>query len=270
MLYACTPPNMPQTPNENPVGWQHPKQQDPHMNYEDVEILTEDGCKLHAWFIYQPDRYRRPTLLYFHGNAGNVGFRLPLFKELFFQSKVNILAVDYRGYGLSTGKPSEKGLNLDADAALDYIRARKDIDHENIVVFGRSLGGAVAVSLCNKRKSEVSGLIVENTYASMEDLAKDLFSVLKFLSPLLPFLLKNKWETKEKIQSVDCPILFISGLQDRVIPPRHMKMLCKNAPKNPKNIFKQMLGGHNDTPIKNPFLYYETINKFLSTLGNSK
>lgn len=262
---------MPQTPPENPEGWQHPKQQHSLMNYEDVYISTQDGCKLHAWFIYQPDRYRRPTLVYFHGNAGNVGFRLPLLKELFFRTKVNILAVDYRGYGLSTGKPSEKGLNNDADAVLDYVRERKDINKDKIIVFGRSLGGAVAVSLCSRRRDEVCGLIIENTYISMEQLAKDLFKVLKLVGPLLPLLLKNKWDSQEKIKSVKCPILFISGLQDRVIPSRHMKTLYDSAPSNPLNVYQPMLGGHNDTPIKNPIQYYETFGAFISNLGhNSK
>ena len=108
MLYAQCPPGMPRTPDENPVMWRNPGEQ--NMKYEDVSIKTADGCSLHAWLIKQENVKGTYTVIYFHGNAGNVGFRLPLLKEMYSRSNVNILAVDYRGYGFSTGSPSEKGL----------------------------------------------------------------------------------------------------------------------------------------------------------------
>merc|ERR1719433_1596931 len=127
---------------------------DQGLEFEQVWLSTPDGEKLHTWFI--PNVYNAlhssqcPTLLYFHANAGNMGFRLPFIKRLMEQAHCNVYIISYRGYGSSTGSPSEEGIMLDAQAALDHLRGRDDIDKEKIVLFGRSLGGAVAVHLAVK------------------------------------------------------------------------------------------------------------------------
>ena len=110
------------------------------LPFENLHIKSLDSTKLHAYFIPQPQTAQCPTILFFHGNAGNIGHRLPNIKGLFKHLQANLLIVEYRGYGLSEGNPSESGLYKDAQAALNYLLNRQDIDHRRILVFGRSLG----------------------------------------------------------------------------------------------------------------------------------
>lgn len=115
------------------------------MEYEDCKIITKDNVKLHAWFVKastNPKNCR--TMIFFHGNAGNVGSRLPNISVIVREMNCNVMILAYRGYGNSEGSPSEEGLKLDAEATLEYAIKREDIDSERIFVFGRSLGGAVA------------------------------------------------------------------------------------------------------------------------------
>ena len=115
------------------------------MEYEDCKIITKDNVKLHAWFVKasaNPKNCR--TMIFFHGNAGNVGSRLPNISVIIREMNCNVLILAYRGYGNSEGTPSELGLKLDAEATLEYAIKREDIDPKRIFVFGRSLGGAVA------------------------------------------------------------------------------------------------------------------------------
>lgn len=110
------------------------------LPFENVYFKSLDSTKLHAYFILQPQPHQCKTILFFHGNAGNIGHRLPNAKGLFKHLQANIFLVEYRGYGLSEGVPSESGLYKDAQAALNYLQGRQDIDQRQIVVFGRSLG----------------------------------------------------------------------------------------------------------------------------------
>ena len=116
-------------------------------HYDDITLVCMDGTKISAWFIRQPDQERRPTLIFLHGNAGHMADRLDNARGLFVSLLCNVLMVEYRGYGTSEGEPSEDGLRLDAQAALDYLHSRRDVDHTNVFVFGRSLGGAVCMPL---------------------------------------------------------------------------------------------------------------------------
>ena len=127
-----------------PVGYKNPSEY--NMDYENVTIFTEDCFNLHGWLIKtKSDSKSNRTILVFHGNAGNIGARLPFLDILVKQCNCNVLIVDYRGYGNSEGTPTEKGLELDANASLQFLKERKDIDHTKVYLFGRSLGGAVAV-----------------------------------------------------------------------------------------------------------------------------
>lgn len=112
------------------------------LPYESVQVTTSDKTMLHMYFIHQPKERQRhsPTIVFFHGNAGNMGHRLQNCAGLYHNLHCNILLVEYRGYGLSEGTPSEEGVYLDAKASLDYLFTRNDINHSEIVVFGRSLG----------------------------------------------------------------------------------------------------------------------------------
>ena len=159
------------------------------IEYDDVTFRTEDGLNLHGWLVSG----KKPsldddlhTLLWFHGNAGNINRRLDNIKMLHDRVPVNVFIIDYRQYGKSEGKISEQGTYLDAKAALSYLHSRKDINNEKIIFFGRSLGSAVAVDLAVKEKC--CALILETPFTSIKEMGKTLYP---FLSIWLN-LLKNK------------------------------------------------------------------------------
>ncbi|RVE41688.1 hypothetical protein evm_013663 [Chilo suppressalis] len=164
------------------------------LPYESIKISNKDGFKIHLFLIKQPTNCNhRPTLIFFHGNAGNMGQRLANVSGFYHKLNINILMVEYRGYGLSEGAPSERGLYVDAQSALDYIMQRSDIDRSKIIIFGRSLGGAVAIDLTSRLeyRNKIWALIVENTFTSIPDMAQ---IILKWncLSWLPQFCHKNK------------------------------------------------------------------------------
>ena len=119
------------------------------------------------------------TILYFHGNAGNIGHRVPNALLMLVNLKANVVLVDYRGYGKSEGEPSEDGLYLDAEATLDYVMTRPDLDKTKVLLFGRSLGGAVAVRLASANPHRVAAIVVENTFLSIPHMAATLFSFVQ-------------------------------------------------------------------------------------------
>jgi abhydrolase domain-containing protein 13 len=143
-------------------------------DFEELHIPTPDGETLHAFFMRPANKAvdKNVTILMFHGNAGNIGHRLPIARILEESIGCNVLMLEYRGYGLSTGTPDEEGLMIDGQTGLDYIRERKDLKDTKIVVYGQSLGGAVSIALCAKNQDarDIAGLILENTFTSMKKL----------------------------------------------------------------------------------------------------
>ena len=131
------------------------------FSYEDVFLETENGVRLHGWYI--PSHGSRQTLLFFHGNAGNISHR-GASVEIFHRLGLNVFIFDYQGYGKSQGKPDEKGLYKDARAAWSYLTNQRGFDQEDIILFGRSLGGAVAAELA--AEIQPGGLILESTFSS--------------------------------------------------------------------------------------------------------
>ena len=161
-------------PENMPAGLRNPKERG--MDYENCEIVTRDKVKLHAWFIKaNPNPRLCRTMIFLHGNAGNVGSRLPNLEVLVKQLNMNIVILAYRGYGNSQGVPSEEGLYLDAEATLDFVLSHEQIDHTRVFVFGRSLGGAVAANLANKHMNRIRGLILENTFTSIPCMVDHIF-----------------------------------------------------------------------------------------------
>lgn len=139
-------------------------------DYEELMIPTPDGESLSAFFLRaNKQHYRNITILMFHGNAGNIGYRLPIGKILEHDLGCNVLMLQYRGYGLSTGTPNEKGLMIDAQTGLDYIRQRAELRNTKIVLYGQSLGGAVSIALAarNIKQGDIAGMILENTFTSI-------------------------------------------------------------------------------------------------------
>ncbi|KAL7774774.1 hypothetical protein CFE70_005688 [Pyrenophora teres f. teres 0-1] len=142
-------------------------------DYEELFIPTPDGESLSAFFIRANKQHaRNVTVLMFHGNAGNIGYRLPIAKILESELRCNVLMLQYRGYGLSSGNPNEKGLMIDAQTGLDYIRQRYELRDTKVVVYGQSIGGAVAIGLAarNQKEGDIAAIILENTFTSIKKL----------------------------------------------------------------------------------------------------
>ena len=185
MLYhPATPSAAYRYPKNMPRGYRSPKEY--LLEFEDCWIMTKDKVKLHAWFIKARGDYKNcRTLIYFHGNAGNVGARLPNLEILVKQLDLNVLILAYRGYGDSEGSPSENGFRLDAEATLDYVLNRDDINKDKIIVFGISLGGAVAIQLCAHHGDKISGLILENTFTSIADMVDHMLPYIAWAKKLI-------------------------------------------------------------------------------------
>ncbi|KAK9738540.1 Serine aminopeptidase, S33 [Popillia japonica] len=221
-----------------------------NLPYESVQIKSIDGTMINMFFIHQPQERQRqsPTIVFFHGNAGNMGHRLQNCVGLYHNLHCNILLVEYRGYGLSEGTPSEEGLYMDARASIDYLYSRNDINHSEIIVFGRSLGGAVAIDLASRAEyaEKIWCLVVENTFTSIPDMAKVLLQwrLLNYL-PLICY--KNKFISLYKVIHLRIPTLFISGMADTLVPPRMMTELHNRCASSKKQLLKLNSGTHNET-----------------------
>jgi fermentation-respiration switch protein FrsA (DUF1100 family) len=203
------------------------------LAYEDVWLSAEDGVRLHGWFL--PREGARRTLLFFHGNAGNIADRgdsLAIFHRL----GLNVLIFDYRGYGRSEGKPDEAGLYRDAAAAWRYLTESRGFAAKDIVVFGRSLGGAVAAQLASR--TAPGGLILESAFSSAKDMAQRML-------PGIAYLLYKRYAftTTDYLRQVRCPVLVLHSPQDEVIPYALGEAVFKAA-SQPKT-FMQLWGDHN-------------------------
>ncbi|CAM9862368.1 unnamed protein product [Chrysoparadoxa australica] len=258
-------PTMPvKNPDDNPIGLRNPAER--QLPYDDVVVEAKDGAKLHGWLIKQKENADRlPTLIYFHGNAGNIGFRLVNAGEMYALLGCNIFLVEYRGYGKSEGQPDEDAFVSDAGSVVRALtHPSHGIDSSRLVLFGRSLGGAVALAAAEALSSEVQAVIVENTFLSishMVDLVMPIFRHLK------PWVLTLKWNNQEKVQRVTQPIMFISGSQDELIPPHHMMELHRLASSRHKVWYSVAEGTHNDTWLKGGEEYYRKVYDFLRGLN---
>lgn len=251
----------------NRLGLQAPSEHG--MDFEDVVFRTKDGEEIHGWLILQPEHEHAYTLLYFHGNAGNIGFRMGNLCELYTHCKVNILIIDYRGYGNSTGTPSEHGLLVDAHGALDYLLERDDIANDRIALFGRSLGGAVAIKLASQVGNRVMGVIVENTFTSIDAMVESIATKMRiipvgaFLHIFLYLFVTSHWNSYLHIKNIRVPLLLFSGLADDLVPPSQMQTLYERS--NDSQLYIVEEGTHNDTHEIGGQKYYSALSKFLSS-----
>lgn len=220
---------------------------------EDVRFASGDGVRLHGWFARAKGREASLTLLWFHGNAGNITHRTDNMKEL-IKLGIDVFIFDYRGYGRSEGSPSEEGLYRDGFAAYDYLRQGRGIDAESIVLFGRSLGAAVALEVGTSRP--VRGIILESAFTSAGDMAR-------ILMPLFParYLLRSRFDNIGKIGTVTVPLLIIHGANDEIVPLELGRKLFEAAPES-KTFYTIPGSGHNDTHIVGRDAYYSVLKKF--------
>lgn len=221
------------------------------LAFNAVKLVTEDGVTLDAWYI--PATAPKAQLLFFHGNAGNISHRLDSIKT-FHDLGLSTLIIDYRGYGNSSGHPTEAGTYFDAQAAWLYLTDTLQLPANNIIIFGRSLGGPIAAHLASQQSP--AALILESTFTSAPDLAADVY-------PYLParWLTKFSYSTADAISRVHAPILVIHSREDEIIPFDHGQQLF-NMASEPKQ-FLTLQGGHNDGFSINHKHYSSGIKRFI-------
>ncbi|KAL4717814.1 hypothetical protein ACJJTC_000963 [Scirpophaga incertulas] len=235
------------------------------LPYETIKVKTKDGQRIHMFFIKQETgSSRKATMIFFHGNAGNMGQRLSNVSGFYHQLGINILMVEYRGYGLSEGTPSEHGFYIDAQTAFNYLVQRTDIDRDKIFLFGRSLGGAVAIDLATEKfyRCKFWAVIVENTFTSIPDMAQVILK-WRLLRWVPMWFYKNRYMSLHKICRLTAPTLFICGENDTLVPPGMTRALHRHC----RSPWKQLLllrGGHDDTWLCRD--YYPALQQFLRDL----
>lgn len=231
----------------HPDSWQPPG-----LHYEEVRFDSGDGTPLYGW--YCPVEKPRAYVLYCHGNGGNITYLWPDLKLLNDKLNVSVMAFDYRGYGRSKGTPSEDGLLADARAARRWLAEREGIPEGQIVLYGRSLGGAVAVDLASKDGAR--GLVLESTFTSLPAVANDDL-------PLWPGLLMySRYDSLHKIGDYHGPLLASHGDVDEIVPFAQGERLFAAA-NEPKKFVRIRFGEHNWAPNE---YYIEELDKFLSSL----
>ncbi|MES9970895.1 MAG: alpha/beta hydrolase [Candidatus Thiodiazotropha sp.] len=203
------------------------------LAFESVSLMTEDNVRLHGWFL--PHEEPRGTLLFFHGNAGNISHRLESL-SLFNELALAVFIFDYRGYGNSEGRPSEKGVYRDAEAAWRYLTETRGIQAGEILLFGRSFGGAVAAYIAVQKPA--MGLVLESTFTSVPDMAAELY-------PWLPvrWLARYQYNTLQRIATIDSPLMVIHSRNDEIIPFRHGQQIFQRA--NEPKYLVELSGDHN-------------------------
>jgi len=265
LLYHPSIPGLPKKPRDNPRYFRSPAEY--NIPFEELDIETIDGIQVRAWLLKQKDSRTRPTVIFFHGNAGNIGLRLPIAVEMYRNVLVNVLLVDYRGYGDSTGVPSENGLKLDANACLEAIERHQELDSSKIVVFGQSLGGAVSLHLASSFPNRIKGVILENTFLSISSMVDVLMPYLRYVKRLV---LRMNWNSEKAIQNYDGPLLLIAGDRDELVPTFHMRTLFNLARSSSKELFVVKGGTHNDTWEKGGSSYYEKMRQFIDAIFNTE
>ena len=224
---------------------------DAGLRYEDVALTADDGVRLHAWYV--PAENARATLLFCHGNGGNLSWRVESLR-IFHDLGLSSLVFDYRGYGRSEGSPSPEGIARDARAAWNWLQDRGSASGD-IVLFGRSLGGAVALELTRSVRPRV--LILESTFASP-------FGVLHldFMAPLLRAAVGDIWNSREAAERLTVPTLCIHSPDDGIVPFREGRRLYEAVAG--EKAFVEIRGSHNGGFLRSREIYVPALDRFLT------
>ena len=224
------------------------------LPFTPLQLATADGESLDGWFVpADAKRSARGLVVFFHGNAGNIGHRLH-YLRMFHQLGLATLIIDYRGYGLSSGNPSEQGTYLDAEAAWRHATQALGFPADRIVVFGESLGGGVAAKLATANRP--AALVLASTFTSVPDMGADLY-------PLLPvrLLAHIRYDTLTRLSQIACPLLVIHSRSDDIIPYAHGRRLFDSA--RPPKQFLEIEGGHNDGFVFGKDAWVKQLDGFL-------
>lgn len=221
------------------------------LAFEDLTLRTADGVNIAAWYIPATDA--PGTVIFFHGNAGNMTHRLQSIKVL-HRMGLSVLIIDYRGYGRSEGKPSEIGTYEDAEAAWRYLTETRGESPERIALFGRSLGGAIAIELATRHSP--AAVATESTFTNLIDIGKIHY---RFLPVRL--ILSYHYDSLSKVSQITCPKLFFHGLEDTLIPLANGRRLFEAAA-DPKE-FIETPGGHNEAGFTYTQEFSERLRDFL-------
>lgn len=225
---------------------------DAGLTYESCRFEASDGVSLSGWFI--PAEKSRGVILFCHGNGGNISHRLESIQQ-FHRLGLSTFIFDYRGYGESGGELSEKGTYLDAEAAWRYLVEEKQFTPDEIIIFGRSLGGAIAAWLAKEHQPKA--LMVESAFTSIGDVGSEMY-------PFLPIrlLTRFRYSTVDYIRQIHCPVLIVHSSDDELIPFSHGQRLFRAAPE-PKR-FLEISGGHEDGFLVSAKQYEDGFNRFIS------
>jgi len=228
------------------------------MDFEDVVFKTDDGLSLNGWYI--PAENSKLTVLFCHGNGGNIMHRLDSI-NIFYKLGLNCFIFDYRGYGSSEGKPCEEGTYLDVKAAYEWLTQEKKVSPDDIIIFGRSLGGSIATQLASKVQSRA--LIIESTFTSYVDIGRKFY-------PYMPvrWFARFSYRTIDYIRDVRCPVMIVHSRSDDVVPFEFGLELYEAA--NEPKEFVEIFGSHNDGFLVSGEVYKRTWANWLQFLKESE
>ncbi len=206
------------------------------LRYEDLSFTTDDGERLHGWWVPAPHGQSRGHVLFFHGNAGNISHRV-VDAQLLAAEGFDVVLFDYRGYGRSSGRPSEEGTYRDGRAALRALRSRPGVDPARVFYLGESLGGGVALALA--LEVPPAGLALRSAFTSVKAMGRLHY-------PLVPgFIVPDAYPSLRRIPALRCPLLVLHGDRDDLVPLGHGQALFAAAPE-PKRLEVLPGAGHND------------------------
>lgn len=222
--------------------------------YQEFQIVTPDNVELNAWFVQNKNK-DSCVVLFSHGNGGNISHRLEKIR-LLHSIGLSVFIYDYRGYGLSTGKPSEKGTYTDAESVWTFVVNSLKIPSNRVVIYGESLGVSVAAKLAGQK--EAGGFIGESGFSSLKSMGSRLYPVFP-----VKYLLRYEYDTLQHMLDMNMPTLIIHSKDDEIVPFEDAMLIFKTA-KSPKE-FVELRGGHNDAFIISKDIYLNGIKKFLQS-----